>query len=328
MKKILVIQTSFIGDVILATALLEKLHKAFPDAEISFMLRKGNEALLANHPFLKNLFVWDKARKWSSFFEILRTVRREKFDLLINLQRFATTGIFTLLSGAKEKRGFAKNPFSLFFDKKFPHEYRKNWHETDRNQMLIVDLTDTKADKPRLYPSENDFQSVAELKTEKYICFAPTSVWYTKQLPAEKWVELAEKLNFEGKIYLLGAKSDFEACQSIARKCGNAVVLAGKLNLLQSAALMRDAEMNYVNDSSPMHLASAVNANTAAFFCSTVPDFGFFPLSDVSFVLQYEKPLPCRPCNLHGKKSCPEGHFLCGKGISFEAVVMKNQSEN
>jgi heptosyltransferase-2 len=74
---------------------------------------------------------------------------------------------------------------------------------------------------------------------------------------------------------------------------------------------MKYAEMNYVNDSAPMHLASAVNAPVTAYFCSTIPEFGFGPLSENSTVVQTTEKLPCRPCGLHGKRKCPEGHFKC-----------------
>jgi len=78
--------------------------------------------------------------------------------------------------------------------------------------------------------------------------------------------------------------------------------------------------MNYVNDSAPMHLASAVNAPVTAVFCSTVPAFGFGPLSDKSFIAEKKEKLYCRPCTLHGKKSCPEQHFKCAEDIQVENV--------
>jgi heptosyltransferase-2 len=102
----------------------------------------------------------------------------------------------------------------------------------------------------------------------------------------------------------------------MAKKAGSAEVmnLAGKLTLLQSAALMAGAQHNYVNDSGPLHLASATNAPVSAFFCSTIPEFGFGPLSDKASIIEVQG-LDCRPCGLHGHKSCPKGHFRCGEGL-------------
>jgi heptosyltransferase-2 len=95
--------------------------------------------------------------------------------------------------------------------------------------------------------------------------------------------------------------------------------LAGKLTLLQSAALMRDSKMNYVNDSGPLHFASALNAPVTAFFCSTTPEFGFGPLSDLSEIIEV-KNLACKPCGLHGHKECPQGHFNCGNLINLTNI--------
>jgi heptosyltransferase-2 len=85
---------------------------------------------------------------------------------------------------------------------------------------------------------------------------------------------------------------------------------------------MEQALMNYVNDSAPMHLASSMNAYTTAFFCSTVKEFGFYPLADNSIVAQVEEKLDCRPCGLHGLKACPQGHFNCAHHIKTEKYLV------
>ena len=105
---------------------------------------------------------------------------------------------------------------------------------------------------------------------------SPASVWFTKQLAKEKWVELIEAIGRKKTIYLLGAPGDAELCNALITATHDGVQsLAGQLSLLQSAALMEGATMNYVNDSAPMHLASAMNAPVTAIYCSTVPYFGF-----------------------------------------------------
>jgi heptosyltransferase-2 len=74
-----------------------------------------------------------------------------------------------------------------------------------------------------------------------------------------------------------------------------------------------------------MHFASAMNAPVAAIYCSTVPDFGYGPLSDTSFIIETEQALPCRPCGLHGKKQCPQQHFNCAETISLEQIYQPLQ---
>ena len=85
MNSFLIIQTAFIGDVILTTAVIEKLHKYYPDAKIDFLLRKGNENLLNNHPYINNLFIWNKKnKKYGNLLHILSVIRKLKYDYVIN----------------------------------------------------------------------------------------------------------------------------------------------------------------------------------------------------------------------------------------------------
>jgi len=130
-------------------------------------------------------------------------------------------------------------------------------------------------------------------------------------------VELIETISSEKTIYFVGGKTDYQLCQSIIEKSqrkSKIVNLCGDFSLLQTAALFSKSEHVYVNDSGPLHIASAMNAPVTAFFCSTVPEFGFGPLSEKSEIKQVEN-LECKPCGLHGKKECPLGHFNCGNQI-------------
>jgi ADP-heptose:LPS heptosyltransferase len=322
-KNILVIQTAFIGDAILATAVLEKLHNYYPDAKLSFLVRKGNENLFANHPFLTETLVWNKIdSKYSSFIGLLKKIRANKYDLVVNLHRFASSGILTAFSGAKTTVGFDKNPFSHLFSTRKTHSIGGGFHEVGRNHQLISSFTDEHPARPALYSSPAQFEKVKEFKKDSYVCMAPASVWYTKQWPEERWVELCKQID-TGKIFLLGGPTDRLLCARIIAASGqkNIVNLAGELSMLESAALMKDARMNYVNDSGPMHLASAVNAPVTAIYCSTVPEFGFFPLSEKSFIIEADTELDCRPCGLHGFKKCPDKHFKCGMDISAQQVL-------
>ena len=317
MKKILIIQTAFIGDVILATSLVEKLSAFYPELKIDFLLRKGNESLLHGHPKLNAVLIWDKeGGKYKNLYRLLRQIRRSKYDVVITLQRFLSSGILTAFSGAKLKIGFDKNPLSRFFDESFPHVieiHQQSQHEVERNHQLIQALTDDKVAMPKLYPLDADSKTLGQ--DENSVTISPCSVWHTKQWPADKWVGLINRLPKTTKVYLLGAPGDKEACNRIAglSSHSNIEVMAGSLSLLQSAALMKEAQMNYVNDSAPLHLASAMNAPVTAMFLSTVPQFGFTPLSDNSAICETSDKLACRPCGLHGKKACPEGHFKCSE---------------
>lgn len=326
--KVLIIQTAFIGDVILATPVIVELKRVKPEASIDVLVRKGNEGLLSNNSAVNSVLTWDKKQhKTKQLLKVLKTIRSNKYDVVINLQRFFSTGLLTAFSGAAIKIGFDKNPLSFLFTTRVVHQIdgNKYEHETTRNLKSIKQFGATDHSRPFLFPSDSDFENVKFYKSTSYFCIAPTSVWFTKQLPAEKWKELIQLLfknHPESKIYLLGGPSDYKDCHEICIDCNSSALvnLAGKLSFLQTAALMKDAQMNYVNDSAPLHIASAMNAAVTVFYCSTVPAFGFGPLSDISRIIENNE-VKCRPCGLHGYNSCPEGHFSCAYKLNMKDSV-------
>lgn len=325
MNKFLIIQTASIGDVILATPVIEKLHFHFPEARIDFLLKKGNESLFNQHPFIHNLLIWDKTSgKYQNLFRIFKYIRSQEYDCVINIQRFTSSGVITAFSGAKIKIGFDKNPLSLFFNKRIRHTIGQGErHEVERNLDLVKSITDSTFFPVKLYPSSQNFARVSQYKTDRFITISPASLWFTKQLPVEKWAEFMGRLHDGIRIYFLGSKNDDETCKRIISLSGykNALNLAGKLSLLESAALMKDAQMNFMNDSSPVHLASSVNAPTTAIFCSTVPGFGFGPRAENSIIVETTENLSCRPCGLHGLNKCPKKHFKCALTIDVQSLL-------
>jgi ADP-heptose:LPS heptosyltransferase len=319
MEKVLLIQTAFLGDVILMTPVISELKRIYPSVKIDVLVKKGNESLLSGNPKLNNVFVFDKANgKWKQIRLLSKQFKNNQYDYIFNFHRFASSGLIAVLSKGKKLYGFKKNPLALFYSKKFEHEIGNGLHEVSRNLSLIEEFGAQKLIRPELFPSEKQFNSVEIFKRQPYVCIAPSSVWFTKMLPKEKWIELLQTKLKEEKVYILGAKSDGKLADELIQKSGHASIqnVCGTLDLLSSAALMKDAKRNYVNDSGPLHLASAMNAPTTAYFCSTVPSFGFGPLAEDAEIKEVLN-LDCRPCGLHGHKACPKEHFKCGYQIEL-----------
>lgn len=321
-SNILIIQTAFIGDAILASSVLETLHAQFPSAKLSILVRKGNESIYSNHPYLNEVLVWNKKeQKLKNLFSLLRRIRKNKYDCVINCHRFASSGLLTGFSGARHSAGYKQNPFSFLFNKTVRHSLSEGKHEVERYYELINDFVTVPLQEPKLYPSAHDYEFVKEFQLQPYICIAPASVWFTKQWPKEKWLELCAILPKNKPIYLLGAAGDTALCNAIVAEAKHTAItnLAGKLTLLQSAALQQKADMNYVNDSAPLHLASCMQAAVTAIFCSTVPEFGFGPRGKNAHIAQV-KDLTCRPCGVHGHKACPLKHFDCAYKINLTTI--------
>lgn len=329
-KKILIVQTAFLGDVVLVTSLLESVKMQFPDAEISILVREGAEGILQNNPHVHEIFVWKKKKKkFLNLFNIINAIRAKNFCLLINVQRFFSSGLLTAFSSAKCTVGFKSNPWSFCFTHSVNHsvpqiQNNEFLHEVQRNFLLLqsvaphLTLPPASAIKPVLY--FNDVQP--KFKGSNYVVIAPSSVWYTKQWSIHKWVELLQKIPAELSVFLVGSSFDFEYCQKIIDLAKRKLVsnTCGKFSLNQTALLMKGAKRVFSNDSSPQHLASAVNAPQTVIFCSTVPEFGFGPLSDDSEVVQVAN-LSCRPCGIHGHKTCPKSHFQCSENIAVSEVL-------
>lgn len=313
---ILIIQTAFIGDAILATALVEDVHRHFPHAKITVLVREGNEVFFAPHPFVASVLVWRKKEvKYKHLWLLMQQVRKAKFDVVINLHRFAASGWITAWSGAPVRVGFDKNPLAFWYTHQVKHALDQGQHEVERNAALLQAISPKAClNKPRIYPTHQHQQKVLAYRQKPYLTISPNSVWMTKTAPQAFWLRLIE-LHREWTIYILGAPSDHGYGEQLREATDHPqlINLCGQLVLMESAALMQHAAMNFTNDSAPMHLCSATNAPVTAVYCSTIPQFGFGPLSDHSVVLETNEKLDCRPCGVHGHKACPRGHFKCGE---------------
>lgn len=333
-KNILVIQTAFIGDTILASHFAAAVKEAFPDSKIHFFLRKGNESVIQGLPFVEKVWVWDKkGGKVKNLWNLIKELRTIRFDMVFNLHRHFNSGLISALMKSPLKVGFRQNPLSFFYTQKvnhlIPHPGQDgSWHEVQRNLQLLklaspnTEISEnSKIYKPILPLEEKHFSKVSKWSNGDYFVVAPASVWFTKAWSEGKFRALTQELSKLGHVYFIGAPTDKELCERIREGVGKTTNLCGELNLLDSAALMKNAKRVFVNDSAPLHLASAVNAKTTAIFCSTVEDFGYTPLADDSVVISMGKALSCRPCGLHGHKSCPLGHYKCSEDIEVSRVL-------
>ncbi|MCS6904212.1 MAG: glycosyltransferase family 9 protein [Bacteroidia bacterium] len=334
-SNILIIQTAFIGDVILALPVAQNLRQNYPHSKIHFLVREGNQNLLQNHPAVDCIWSWHKQKhKWKNWVELYKKLRCCSFDLIINLQRHFAMGLLTFLLKAKEKRGFSQSPFSFCYTYKIPHLLgEKNSlnfpHEVERNLNLLQNICSTYIKKPELYPSAEDYNIVASyLAFRPFIVVAPTSTWYTKQYPLEKWKEFLSNVPLDLHIFIIGGQQDYMIGQKLLSCHPQIINLAGKLTLLQTAALVQNAEQLFTNDSAPLHIGSAMQTPTSAIFTSTIPEFGFGPLSPHSKIIQTSENLQCRPCGKHGKKSCPQGHFRCAYSISTQQLLDTLRTNN
>lgn len=332
-KKILIIQTAFIGDVVLALPLLQVLRRKLPNAEIDFMLIPKTAELLKNHPDVNEVIVFDKKNKdrgLSGIFKLAKKVALKRYDVVFILQRHFRSALIPFLAKIKIRVGFNKSAFKFLYTHIVKYE---KIHEIERNLSLLkpFGIETSRKELPNLYPSDDEKLYVDQLLSgvnSKIISIAPGSVWETKRWLKEKFAELAKLLSDDGfVIALVGGVEDFKLCEEIKTMSDakNVINFCGKLSLLQTAELIRRSVLLVSNDSAPMHISVAMRTPVVAIFGSTVPEFGFYPYGEKDRVVQVEN-LYCRPCGTHGRKKCPEGHFKCMKLIDSERVYLEVKS--
>jgi heptosyltransferase-2 len=177
--------------------------------------------------------------------------------------------------------------------------------------------------RPRLYPGAPERAAVDAVlanarRGAPLIALAPGSVWATKRWPY--FADFARAFRDDAQLVIVGAADDRPLAAEIAEAAPGAIDAAGRLSLLGSAELIRRAALLVTNDSAPQHLASAMNTPTVAVFGPTVPEFGFGPLASRSAVAGNDS-LACRPCDRHGPRRCPLGHWRCMREITPDAVA-------
>ncbi len=321
--KVLVYQTAFLGDLILTSPLLKSIHKTF-NCEVYLVLRRGFEEVFKGFDFVKPIPV-----SKPSPFSLSKLLREYSFDVALSPHRSHRASITLFLSRIPKRIGFDRAGFSFLYTDTVPHRFEKGLHEVERNLSLLKPLEmefnvvyDSEPELP-LKPEEVEFTLQKFGLKKPYIVFTPGSVWPTKAWLPEYYGEVIRYYSSKGyETVIVGSKSDFPYCQKAWETSGKAAKnLCGKTGLREFFSVIKGAELVISNDSSPVHVAVSVKTPVVEIYGATVPEFGFFPYGKGEIVeLQG---LKCRPCGLHGKKSCPEKHFRCMADLKPEMVIEK-----
>lgn len=319
---IAIIQTAFLGDTALALYLAQEIRNLHPTCTLSFVTTPLAAPLVQCAQAVDEVMSFDKRQEhkgWKGMRTIAATLQAKKVDTVIALQRSARSSIVAALSGAKHRVGFSTAGLSLLYT------HRKEWqlhrHETERNRSLLScfeEYVRKGAALPSVHLTLQDYQ--LPFSGKPVVALAPGSVWATKRWQPEQYQQSAMMLRERGYgVVLIGGKDDVQLCADIAATTG-AISLAGECSLPQTLSLLRQCQALISNDSAPVHLAGLVGCRTIAIFGSTIPAFGFAPLGAQDVVLENTE-LSCRPCGIHGRKSCPLQTMKCMSSITPAMVV-------
>lgn len=316
----LVIQTAFLGDVVLTTALLSAL--AAEHGVLDVVTTPAAASLLETHPAVARVIPYDKRGKdrgWSSLVEFAGRLKAAGYQRAYLPHRSLRTAALAALARIRARVGF-KGPWSFLYTESRPKP--RTGHEADR--LLALANGAPGVYRPQLRPAPEDTAAAAALAEPPFVAMAPGSIWGSKRWPY--FTELARQLSKQIAVVLIGGPDDLAQGEDIVRAIGGGsgryrvVNACGKLTLRQSAALIGRAELLVTNDSAPLHLATAMGTPIVALFGPTVTEFGFGPLRAGDVALGVDG-LLCRPCSPHGPPSCPLGHHRCMRDLTVDTVT-------
>lgn len=324
MSSSVVIQTSFLGDVILTTPLVAALAERGP---VDVVTTPAAAPLLANHPAVRTVWPYDKRRTdggLGGLWRFAARLRANRYDAAYLAQGSHRSGALAWMAGIRRRVGFDTSAGRFWYTDRVRH--RGDRHHAERVWRLAMgdDAPDPAELRPRLYPGDGDRAAAARMLepagATPVVALAPGSIWGTKRWP--HFPALAAALAPDFHLVVLGSGADAPFAAEIASAAGRARVTdaTGRLLLLGSAALLERCAALVTNDSAPLHLASAMATPTVALFGPTVPAFGFGPLAPRRQVMEIDG-LDCRPCHAHGPATCPLGHFKCMRDLPADRVA-------
>jgi heptosyltransferase II len=330
-EKILVIQTAFLGDAVLTLPMIQKLKEKFVNSYLLVLCIPSTRELFAASPFVDECIVYDKRGQQKSFYNFIKMIKLLRSHKLIRIyspHRSFRSSLISFFSNAGYTFGFDIAHLSFLYKKKI--KYVNNHHEVARNLELIDE--DVSAERWRILPvikinedTEEKIKGLLDQTNDRKIAaIAPGSVWLTKIYPQEYFVEIVKYLiSMNYFIVLVGGKDDENLCSAIKNFFpSNCNSFAGKLNVIESVALLRKCSILISNDSAPTHLGMIADIPTLTIFCSTIPAFGFYPYNKKSECISYDL-LDCKPCGIHGYKACPIKTFDCGVKLIPEKIFTK-----
>ena len=321
MDKLLLIKPSALGDIVHTLPFLAAVKKTYPECEVHWLVAKGLHTFLEGHPLIHRLWLFDKQR-WKKAANMGRTMgelkglwqglRREKFDVSVDLSGLLRSGLLTWAGGAKRRLGFSdSNEGSpLFYNEKIPGG--NAIHAIDRYLKLASLLgCDTGEVVYPFAPYEAQPPICKELP-EKYAVFAPSAGKEANRWPAERFGQLAGRLNIP-VVVIAGKAEEDVARQAVQASGGRAISIAGRTNLKELVAVIEKATFFVTNDTGPMHIAAAKKVPVFAIFGPANP-IRTGPYGDIHTVIREE--LDCAPC--YRWKPCDD--WQCMENISVERV--------
>ncbi|QSE95950.1 glycosyltransferase family 9 protein [Fulvivirga lutea] len=332
LNKILIIRFSSIGDIVLTTPVIRNLKTQLPDAEIHYLTKKSYEGIIKHNPYIDKYHLLH-----DSLNETIKSLKNEKYDLIIDLHKNLRTLIIKKRLGVKsysfDKLNRAK---WLMVNLKINQLPNKHIVERYMETLAPINISMDTLGLDYFIPEKDEVPTdwLPETHRKEYVAYAIGAQHGTKRLPLKRMIELCDKIN--KPIILLGGKEDTAVGESIVKFFTKSKVsepfeegltelnkksiiynACGKYNLNQSASIIKQAKYVFTHDTGLMHIAAAFKKEIFSIWGNTIPSFGMYPYRTKFTILENNK-IDCRPCSKIGYEKCPKGHFKCMNNIVFD----------
>lgn len=322
MTKILIIRFSSIGDIVLTSPVVRCVKQQIPGAEVHFLIKKSFKSLIEFNPHIDKGIYFDKGIS-----ELVKLLKKEKYDLVIDLHKSLRSKIITSALGVKTI-SFDKLNYEKWLMVKFKKNRLPDKHIIDR-YFNAIERLGVVNDNYGLGFFTGDVATPI-LPFGNYFAIAIGAKHETKKMPAGKIVEIIKLLR--GNVVLLGGQEDIQSGEIIRTEIPEKVFNGcGKYSILQSALIVKNARAVITHDTGLMHIASAFRKRIISLWGNTIPEFGMYPYmpgNESNSIISEVKNLYCRPCSKIGFSKCPEKHFRCMYEQNEQFITDKANDSN
>jgi len=328
--KVLIIRFSSLGDVVLATSVVESILSSDSSSEIFLLTKEEYASLFQNDPRLKVLSFQSNIGNIKQIAQLWRTakvLRQTKFDLVLDLQRNPRSLLLRLLSGSKRVVAYRKGHLqrrSFVRKKNFEKPYT---HAVDRYNVALKEAGIPISTRlPKLFLSQEEERLARDFLQERGVSLTRplVGIHFGAKHPAKEWGDekfaevtgmLAKEVDLN--VLVIPSKEDLSQ-EKLFREGGRNIFWTGALSLRELKAVISCCEVLICNDSGVMHVAVGLGVPAVAVFGPTHPCLGFYPLGEDDILLSsYEY---CSPCSLHGEEKCFRDKKYCMENIPVDKV--------